>query len=56
MSAPKTYTVRVERTIITLVTCVCEEPPTDKTLWEVATDEQDVDEVDWRILRVKEET
>ncbi len=51
-----TFTVRMERTVVTLVTCTdCTEDEARDNPWDYATDEQDIDQVDWRVLRVDRE-
>ncbi len=60
MSTPiqpkSTYTVRMERTVITLVTCEdCTEEEARSNPWDHATGEQDIDQVDWEVLSVKED-
>ncbi len=56
MSKP-TFTVRMKRTVITLVTCEgCTRDEAETNPWDYATGEQDIDQTDWKVLRVTEDT
>ena len=56
-STKGTFTVRMERTVITLVTCAdCTAEQARANPWDYATDEHNVDCIDWKVLSVKEET
>lgn len=52
----KTYTARVECTVIKTVTCQAfNEEDVYADLWDVATDEFESDQIDWKVLSVRED-